>query len=300
VKRKQKSNTLVSENLDKVGQIWDFKISMNDTIHICKEQVSDKIWRTLCEHGLDAHIYETFRSKHDLHVVQIGAHTGFEKNDPLGRSLSKIIQQNHLQTRVHWTFVEPSPPNYKKLEKTLHNHSHICNMRSVNAAVVSDKTPDAETENKVFYTLLDTIDPETGFDSRSGKSLPSYITQVSSFSKNPILFNRNQFSRKGLNVNDYIVPVNVTVRHLSSLLTEITANSGGFKPGHLFFVLIDTEGYDCDIINGLSKDSPFWPFYLMFEHKSCKKGDKKRTIEHLIEMGYTVSAFDGENTLALR
>lgn len=173
-------------------------------------------------------------------------------------------------------------------------------MNSVNAGVVSDKTPDAETESMIFYSLLDTIDPETGFDSRSGQTFPSWITQVSSFSKKPILYNSNQFARRGLNVSDYMVETNVTVKHLSSLLAEITSNSGSFKPHHLFFILIDTEGYDCKIINGLTKDSPFWPFCFMFEHKQCTEDDKKRTVQHLTEMGYSVSAFDGENTIALR
>jgi hypothetical protein len=90
------------------------------------------------------------------------------------------------------------------------------------------------------------------------------------------------------------------VRHLSSLLAEGTAISGGFKPGHLFFVLIDTEGYDCDIINGLAKDSPSWPIYLTFEHKQCKKAEKIETYRHLAEVGYSVNVFDSENTLAIR
>ena len=44
--------------------------------------------------------------------------------------------------------------------------------------------------------------------------LPSWITQVPSFSKKPILYNSNQ----ELNVSDYMVETNVTVKHLSSLL----------------------------------------------------------------------------------
>jgi hypothetical protein len=67
----------------------------------------------------------------------------------------------------------------------------------------------------VFYSIRDTIDPETGLDSLSGKTLPSYITQVSSFSKAPILFNRRVFNKIGLNVHDYIVETNVTAKRYS-------------------------------------------------------------------------------------
>lgn len=279
-------------------------LHVNATDSLCAEQTirSNKLLKSLCNHNLEKHINDVLHSSHDFHIFQIGAHTGFERNDPLAKSLSIIIEAlpMQLQQRVHWTFVEPSPPNYKRLQKTVLEHSNLCDMNSINAAVVSDQVSDVKTKDMIFYSLLDTIDPVTGYDERSGKTFPAWITQISSFSKDPILYNGDQFSRRGLNVSEYIVETNVTVRHLSSLLAEFTAVFGGFKPGHLFFVLIDTEGYDCDIINGLVKDSPFWPFYLVFEHKQCKDDNKIKTYRHLAEVGYSVNVFDSENTLAVR
>ena len=45
---------------------------------------------------------------------------------------------------VVWTFVEPAPPNFARLEANLQNHSDFCQMKAVNAAVVSDSLQDKE------------------------------------------------------------------------------------------------------------------------------------------------------------
>lgn len=92
--------------------------------------------------------------------------------------------------------------------KNLQSRSNIFELRSINAGVIPD-SKNATENDLVFYSLRDTINPETGFDTLSKKKLPKFITQVSSFSKLPILSNENIFSSRGLNVNDYIVETKV-------------------------------------------------------------------------------------------
>ena len=79
-----------------------------------------------------------------------------------------------------------------------------CDLRSVNAAVVPDGERHSPT--MVFHSFSPDIDPESGHDSRSGKQLPRWITQVSGFSMAPLSFNRGVFRKMGLNMMmDYVV-----------------------------------------------------------------------------------------------
>jgi hypothetical protein len=105
-----------------------------------------------------------------VNIVQIGAHVGFEHNDPLAHGLSvfldiltNITKIEALRKRFHWTFVEPSPSSYRGLEQNLAKpeHSSICDMRSVNAAVISDLDDD-QGGYMTFYGMSDAIDPVSG------------------------------------------------------------------------------------------------------------------------------------------
>jgi len=161
-------------------------------------------------------------------------------------------------------------------------------MRSINAGVISDMT-NSDMNELVFYSLRDTIDPETGFDSLSKKKLPKFITQVSSFSKSPILSNENVFSSRGLNVNDYIVETKVPTKKFSILMDEILRSSVNGTHSSPFLVLIDTEGFDCDIVQGISFDSNFLPKFLVFEINQCPGEKYEKTKKHLEKLGYMIS-----------
>jgi len=240
-----------------------------------------------------------------VHIVQIGAHIGFEPNDPIAAGMAFYLEQlsHDERARVHWTFVEPSPANYKQLTGNIASYNHLCDMQSVNAGVISDNLETSAT-GMVFYSIRDTIDPKTGFDSLSGKKLPYWITQVSSFSKKAIMFHEGVFRRNGLNVNDYIVETNVTTVKYSELMESIVAgNSNNVdqqKPPLL--VLIDTEGFDCDIILGMSPQSPFLPEYLVFENHLCGKNKLQETNSFLERLGYRVKKIHGgsQNSVAIK
>lgn len=165
-------------------------------------------------------------------------------------------------------------------------------MNIVNAAVVSDLTENPG--EMVFHGIRDTIDPETGFDSLSKKTFPYWITQISSFSKRTMLKVAAQFSQRGLDIEDYIIETNVTTMSYSDLMNQVShAEEDKKEP---LIVLIDTEGLDCDIVEGISPDSPFLPKYLIFEHKHCKSENAEK---HLQKMGYVVHKLK-ENVIAVR
>ena len=159
---------------------------------------------------------------------------------------------NELHKQFHWTLVEPSPANFKRIASNELMNSKICvMMSSINAAVVSDLVKNLD--EMIFYSIWDTIDPEIGFDSLSNKKFPHWITQVSSLSKEPILHSEDQFVKRGLDVNDYIVETNVSTASFSDLIKgslHMEKNKNR-KQGPLL-VLIDTEGFDCTIIEGIS------------------------------------------------
>jgi len=249
-----------------------------------------------------------------LHVVQIGAHVGFEENDPLAQSLSLYLNQLSLEEkqRFHWTFVEPSPPNYQKLAQNLDQHASLCTMDSVQAAVIADNTTSTSTNDNdaynhklTFYTISESVDPITGRDSKSGKILPSWITQLSSLSKEPILYNRQFFEYRGLAVEDYIVETQVDALSYSALMKRImsagTTDSNNTKRPP-FLVLIDTEGWDCDIILGIAESSNYWPPYMMFETNQCGDGKLQQTFAYLRKMGYNVRDLQrpSQNAIAIR
>ena len=270
-------------------------------------------WRNLCSSNFVKESAELLLKGEVMSVVQIGAHTGFEQNDPIANGLSRLLKEvaaivpHHVSDEVrqnfHWAFIEPSPANFKKLTGNLAKHSVLCDMRAVNAAVIPESLTEQDTisgttKRMVFYSLRDTIDPETGYDSISGKMLPPWITQVSSFSKEPILTNEREFTRLGLNVNDYIVEIEVDTKSYSNLMREVLDGEYNDKQAPLL-VLIDTEGFDCNIIQGISASSPYLPKYLVYEHKSCDRADYLKAMEHLKSMGYDLLK-SSENMLAVR
>ena len=107
-----------------------------------------------------------------------------------------------------------------------------------------------------------------------------------------MLHSKRLFRKKGLKLEDYVVDTNVTVYTYSGLMKIAT---GGQAP-HL--VLIDTEGFDCNIILGISKTSNYLPPYLIFEHKHCG-GKKQPTFDYLSELGYGFVK-STENAIAIR
>jgi hypothetical protein len=265
-------------------------------LDFCYQFFFDTLDETLLLHGEEDDPNNNHQKKIS-HVVQIGAHTSFEPNDPLAVGLTRYLELFPPATRqrLQWTFVEPSPANYQRLVQNIANHSHLCTMKALQMAVVPE---DQANSTMTFYSISSSIDPETGYDSISGKTFPYYITQLSSFSMVPIRFNRNAWRRLGLKMEDYIVPINVTTKGYSELMQDImgppeiggntpttSSTTARTTPTAPVLVLIDTEGFDCKIVQSIPPASPYLPKFLIFENKQCKKALAK-TYDHLTSLGY--------------
>ncbi|GFH58521.1 hypothetical protein CTEN210_14997 [Chaetoceros tenuissimus] len=276
---------------------------------ICNDKaIQFKEWKALCDG--DTNIVQEAvdmltKDQAEITITQIGAHVGFEPNDPMASGLVSLMDNlpSTYRDRFHWTFVEPSPPNYARLVDNLKKYEDVCDMSSMNVAVVSDEIG-TTSKDMVFYSIRDTIDPETGFDSLSGKKFRYWISQISSFSKEMVLLQKKEFSDRGLNIDDYIVETNVATKSFSGIMADVmdhsmnnkkrVAASSNQKP---FLTLIDTEGYDCDIVLGISPDSKYLPKFIVFEVKNCinKWNDVQ---SHLEGIGYDLMKMD-ENAIGI-
>ncbi len=271
---------------------------------ICKPRFINKAWKNLCKGNFVETAARLLMNGEHVDVVQIGAHAGFEENDPIAEGLSRLLDEvtklsknDKLRKNLHWTFIEPSPPNYKRLSENVMKHSNLCDMKSINAAVVSDLTE--KKDEMIFYSIRDTIDPETGFDSLSNETFPYWVTQISSFSKKQLQHHKGAFSEKGLDVNDYIVETDVETMRYSELMERATKHDKHIdsEQQEPLLVLIDTEGSDCSIIEGISSSSTYLPNHLVFEHNSCYATD---TYKHLKNIGYDTLLSGGGDTVAIK
>lgn len=263
------------------------------------------IWQYLCEHSLMQRFDQRLLQGQHVKIVQIGAHYGFEHNDPMAEGLGKYLEllsnttQNNERQRFQWTFIEASPSNFAELQKNLRIYNYLCDMVGIHAGIVPDGK---EHDDLVFYAIRDTINGETGYDSLSGKTVPFWISQISSFNKRTLMTHAGIFSHAGLDINNYIVEANVTAKSYSTIMAEIMGEPSG-KPDPPVFVMIDTEGFDCDILLGIAEDSPYWPEFLIFEHAHCRPVAYKKVKEKMERLGYwwyKQPKRRQQNTLAIR
>mmetsp|Transcript_131 Transcript_131/g.247 ORF Transcript_131/g.247 Transcript_131/m.247 type:complete len:174 (+) Transcript_131:52-573(+) len=141
-----------------------------------------------------------------------------------------------------------------------------------------------------------------GFDSKSNQKLPYWISQTSSLSREQILKQAHIFIKYGLDANDYIIETNVTTTSYSDLMKHVlpVPAEGKSQTEEPLLVLVDTEGFDCNVVEGISPDSPFLPKFIVFEHIHCNYAP---TNKHLHDMGYNTvkkSCKDCQNTIAIR
>lgn len=284
------------------GKPEKISVSMTEPTHrtdtICKNTTGLSYeWKLLC----DTPFLEVFdnmmiEGKH-IDVVQIGAHVGWSSNDPLCVTMGKYLESlsNIEKKQVHWKYIEPSPPNYKGLLKNIAQYSYLCDMSSVQAAIVPDSYNG--TGSMPFYQMDECIDVNTGYDSKSGKKLPSFLSQLSSFDYGGIRWNEHVFRRRGLDPKNYYNKINVTAVRFSDLMADIMGNKGEAP----YLMLVDTQGMDCKIILGISKNSPYLPQYLIYENNMCTNHDQNATKQDLERLGYNVTVHKREqNAFAFR
>jgi len=224
-------------------------------------------------------------------ILQIGAHTGFEKNDPLWKPLNKYFEEC-ASTDISWIWilVEPVPLNFKVLKNNFAKQTFPGNGQVFleNCAVGLSNVSNTVVP---FFTVSDSIDPVSGFDSLSGKTFPDYISQIGSFKREMLMKEKRTWKKLNLNIEDYIREVPVNVRNIDSIFQAYN-----LKYEQLSILLIDTEGYDCTILNDLDFKK-IQPVILIYEFKHCSAEE----IEHVhlrLSRLYTLRKLDSENEVA--
>lgn len=127
--------------------------------------------------------------------------------------------------------------------------------------------------------------------------LPFWLTQISSLDREQVLKPKyvNAFKKFGLDINDYVEETNVKTLSYSDLINEVILPENKLNKRGPLLVLVDTEGLDCNMVEGISPESHFLPKNLVFEHMHC---NSTQTEKHLHEMGYTTYKFR-DNTIAM-
>lgn len=259
---------------------------------IGSENTDLDIWQHLCNNSLLERLDERLLQGQPVKIVQIGAHYGFEHNDPMAEVLGNYLEflsndtHNNERERFQWNFIEASPSNFVELQKNLAKYQYLCDMVGIHAGIIPDGK---EKDDLVFYAIRDTIDSETGYDSLSGKTVPFWISQISSFNRGTLMKHAGIFARAGLNINDYVVEASVTAKSYSTIMEEIFGTNENSINNPLdppLFVMIDTEGFDCDILLGIAEDSPYWPEFLIFEHAHCRPRAYQKVREKMERLGY--------------
>ena len=256
--------------------------------------------------GLKAALTAAARRGKPGWIVQVGAHVGFEPNDPIASPLLAMFGEMAAMEDVtsagiaaEWLMVEASPANYAglvtnlELQRGKHVRFLPTNVGVLAHNVSASTGVESEEGMMTFYSMSKDIDPESGRDKRTGKVLPYWATQLGSFDKqyqqaSPLA---SEFKLRGLVLEDYVVESDVRVLSMTRLLKEhnIPQESAAL-------VLIDTEGFDCDIVLTLNLAKAFKPRMLVFEHKVCPS-KRNSAVRHLTQAGYT-TVFDEENVFA--
>mmetsp|Transcript_22675 Transcript_22675/g.27785 ORF Transcript_22675/g.27785 Transcript_22675/m.27785 type:complete len:393 (-) Transcript_22675:262-1440(-) len=246
------------------------------------------VWEQMCGANFFKSLHKQLSKKNDntVRIIQIGAHTGWERNDPFMKGVTALLSSlpHELRQRIEYNLIEASPFNYEQLVKNVKNHNLDWNIKTVNAGII----PTPEQKGLKFYSMKSTLDTESGLDSKTGKKLPYWVTQIGSFSKSTMTkpMHANVFKENGLNISDYIVAVDVKTITVTELLAD----------HDILFLMIDTEGLDCDIVRAIP-NKELAPRFLLFERKHCKEGD---AVKHLKSLGFVTQRSGSENMFAYK
>ena len=86
----------------------------------------------------------------------------------------------------------------------------------------------------------------------------------------------------GLELQDYVVGLPIPVASMASLLDRHGVAAAG-----VVVLLIDTEGFDCDIVRSLDLNSALRPQLIIFEFIHCAP-KLEAAVAHLRRAGYDV------------
>ena len=268
----------------------------------------DFVRSLLCGAGVAPALAAAARAGDPGWIVQVGAHVGFEDNDPIAEPLLGLLANvsgSMSGAAGRWMLVEASPTNFARLVQnvgTRGRDADYITFLPVNMGVSGPPDPAAgageQQENMTFYGISSDVDVDTGHDRRTGKDIAKFVTQMGSFDKNRVFHDINAiraFSKVGLELRDYVVELPIPVTSMASLLDRHGVAAAGVA-----VLLIDTEGFDCDIVRSLDLSGTFRPLLVIFEFIHCAP-KVEGAVAHLKQAGYDVIKDNvNENMFAVR
>lgn len=222
--------------------------------------------------------------------LQIGAHVGFEDNDPLYKPLMRIFKKS-AENKIPWKWilVEPVPSNFEVLKENFAKMKFPGQGEIIleNMAIA----PNIVDDSKLPFYSIENIDPTTGRDEITNAKFPKWVTQIGSFKSEQVYGAQKLWRKRGLNIEDYVKVINVNVNTIDSVLSH---NNLEFK--QVSVLLMDTEGFDCILMKSLDF-TKVRPAVIIFEYKHCKRKEI-RWVHHKLNKLYIYHRLDEENEIA--
>ena len=162
--------------------------------------------------------------------------------------------------------LEPDPQLFKRLKE---NYSGVHGPILVNAALspINGKT--------TFYRV------------RMDEKMPNWCALLGSFRRDVILSNKNDVPE----IETHIVEDTIESISFHSLVAR-------YKPPRIDLIVIDTEGYDLEILRQLDLIR-FRPDLIVYEHKHLNERERTIAADLLIANGYSVQSTAWANTVAM-
>src|SRR5262245_47797822 len=184
--------------------------------------------------------------------------------------LSTIRGALHFLVRKYgWcgVLLEPDPQLFERLKE---NYSGVDGPILVNAALspINCKT--------TFYRV------------RMDEKMPNWCALLGSFRRDVILSNKNDVPE----IETHIVEDTIESISFHSLVAR-------YKPPRIDLIVIDTEGYDLEILRQLDLIR-FRPDLIVYEHKHLNERERTIAADLLIANGYSVQSTAWANTVAMR
>jgi FkbM family methyltransferase len=175
---------------------------------------------------------------------------------------------HHLVRRYGWQgiLLEPVPQNYDRLKA---NYRDVGGLTFVNAAL--SRTDGSAT----FYQV------------RTADHLPTWCRGLGSFRRDVIASHRDSVP----DIESHIVAETIESISFCKLIDR-------YKPPRIDLVLIDTEGYDLEILRQIDLDR-FRPELIIFEHKHLAEKERASAAELLTAHGYQIATTRWPNTTAV-
>mmetsp|Transcript_25681 Transcript_25681/g.58429 ORF Transcript_25681/g.58429 Transcript_25681/m.58429 type:complete len:256 (-) Transcript_25681:125-892(-) len=224
-------------------------------------------------------------------LVVVGAHLfGDDPNDPIYSSVVSLAWSSALLVEAN-----PKVADSLRARVSAHNPLPLAPHREVRV-VHQGVCPDDTKKIQPFYTLQET------------PGLPFWASQIGSFSREHVELPLGMFaSTMGHKhtVNSLRERITVQSVRCTSLLS-LLQRRGVTRVGLL---LIDAEGFDCDIVAAQDWSSKEWvgdlsPAVLVFEWKNCKPEAYEKAmanlLRHNVGIGYRLIAETNENAFFSR